>query len=155
MLKVDARHGVKSLFPASESYFLDRAGNEPLQATCWALVHLFQLQLQSYPLTLCHIDGAALARCTALIDDRGAATTSVERMAARVLAAVSRPNAAECTKGRFFDRASDKLSQLARFATNELVSIDLQAMASALTERSHVQRTVPNLGHRGEWETAQ
>src|SRR5207302_10486848 len=25
MLKVDARHGAKSLFPASESYFLDRA----------------------------------------------------------------------------------------------------------------------------------
>ena len=53
-------------------------------------------------------------------------------MAARLLAAVSRPNAAECTKGRFFDRANDKLSQLARFATNELVSLDLQAMASAL-----------------------
>jgi hypothetical protein len=52
VLKVDARHGVKSLFPASESYFLDRAVNEPLQATCWALVHLFLLQLQSYPLTL-------------------------------------------------------------------------------------------------------
>ena len=134
MLKVDARHGVKSLFPASESYFLDRGGNEPLQATCWALVHLFQLQLQSYPLTLYHIDGAALARCTALIDDRGSAATSVERMAARLLAAVSRPNAAECTKGRFFDRANDKLSQLARFATNELVSLDLQAMASALAD---------------------
>ena len=134
MLKVDARHGVKSLFPASESYFLDRGGNEPLQATCWALVHLFQLQLQSYPLTLYHIDGAALARCTALIDDRGSAATSVERMAARLLAAVSRPNAAECTNGRFFDRANDKLSQLARFATNELVSLDLQAMASALAD---------------------
>src|SRR5258707_6960063 len=134
MLKVDARHGVKSLFPASESYFLDRAGNEPLQATCWALLHLFQLQLQSYPLTLYHMDGGALARCTALIDDRGAATTAVERMAARLLAAVPRPNAAECTKGRFFDRANDKLSQLARFATNELVSLDLQATASALSD---------------------
>ena len=54
--------------------------------------------------------------------------TPVERMAARLLAAVSRPNAAECTKGRFFDRASDKLSQLTRFATNQLVSFDLQAM---------------------------
>ena len=60
MLKVDARHGVKSLFPASESYFLDRTGNEPLQATCWALVHLFQLQRQRDPLTLYHLDGAAL-----------------------------------------------------------------------------------------------
>ena len=134
MLKVDARHAVKSLFPASESYFLDHAGNEPLQATCWALVHLFQLQLQSYPLTLYHIDGAALVRCSALIDDRGAAVTAVERMAARLLAAVSRPNAAECTKGRFFDRATDKLSQLARFGTNELVSLDLQAMASGLAD---------------------
>jgi len=134
MLKVDAPHGIKSLFPASESYFLDRAGDEPLQATCWALVHLFQLQLQSYPLTLYHIDGAALARCTALIADRGAATSAVERMAARLLAAVSRPNAAQCTKGRFFDRVSDKLGQLATFATNELVSFDLQAMASALAD---------------------
>jgi hypothetical protein len=134
LLKVDSRHGVKSLFPASESYFLDRVGHEPLQATCWALVHLFQLRLQSYPLTLYHIDGAALTRCTALIDDRGAAATAVERMAAGLLAAVSRPNAAECTKGRFFDRATDKLSELARFATNELVSFDLQAMASSLAD---------------------
>jgi hypothetical protein len=30
----DARHGVKSLFPAGESYFLDRTGDEPLLATC-------------------------------------------------------------------------------------------------------------------------
>jgi len=132
ILKVDARHGVKSLFPASESYFLDRAGNEPLQATCWALVHLFQLQLQSYPLTLYHLDRAALARCTALIADRGAATTAIERMAARLLAIVSQPNAAECNKGRFFDRASEKLSQLARFDSNELVSVDLKAMGAAL-----------------------
>jgi hypothetical protein len=133
LLKVDARHGVKTLYPASESYFLDRTGNEPLQATCWALLHLFELQLQSYPLTLYHLDGAALARCTALIADRGAATTAVERMAAHLLAAVSQPNAVECTKGRFFDRANDKLRQLARFATNELVPVDVHAIAAALS----------------------
>jgi hypothetical protein len=133
VLKVDARHGIESLFPASESYFLDRASNEPLQATCWALAHLFQLQLQNYPIILYHIDGAALARCTALIDNRDAAATAIERMAARLLAALSRPNAAECTKGRFFDRASDKLNQLARLAPNELVSVNLQAVAAALS----------------------
>jgi hypothetical protein len=131
ILKIDARHGVKSLFPASESYFLDRAGDEPLLATCWALVHLFQLKLQSYPLTLYHLDGAALARCTVLIGDHGAATSPVERMAARLLAGVSRTTAAACTKGHFFDRATDKLNQLSRFATNELVPFDLQAVASA------------------------
>src|SRR6516165_2471592 len=134
MLKVDARHGVKSLFPASESYFLDRTGNEPLQATCWALVHLFQLQLQSYPLTLYQMNGSALARCTALIADAATATTAVERMAARLLATVSQPNAAECTKGRFFDRACVKLNKLARFDSNDLVSADLHAMAAALSD---------------------
>jgi hypothetical protein len=134
MLKVDARHGVKGLFPASESYFLDRAGNEPLLATCWALLHLFELQLQSSPLTLYHMDGAALARCAAVIEDRGAATTAVERMAARLLAAVSKPNAAACTKGRFFDRASDRLGELATFATNELVPFNMRAMAAALAD---------------------
>jgi hypothetical protein len=134
MLKVDARHGVKSLDPASESYFLERASvDELLQATCWALLHLFQLQLQSYPLTLYHLDGAASARCTALIADRGSAATAIERMAARLLAAVSRPKMAECAKGRFFDRVSEKLGQLARFDTNELVSVDLQAIAAALS----------------------
>jgi hypothetical protein len=96
---------------------LPRAGNEPLLATGWALLHLFELQLQSYPLTLYHMDGAALARCVVVIDDRGAAGTAVERMAARLLAAVSQPKAAACTKGRFFDRASDRLRELATFAT--------------------------------------
>jgi len=131
MLKVDVRHGVKSLFPASESYFLDRAADEPLLATCWALMQLFQLQLQSYPVVLYHLDGAALIRCTALINDRGAATSAVERMTARLLAGVSRPKAEACMKGRFFDRAADKLSHLAAFATNELVPFDVQAVASA------------------------
>lgn len=135
MLKVDARHGVESLFPASESYFLDRDCNEPLHATCWALAHLFQLQLQNYPLTLYHLESAALARCAILIANRGVAATVVERMVARLLAAVFQPNAAKCTKGRFFDRVSDKLSQLGKFGTNELVPFDVQAMAEALSSQ--------------------
>src|SRR5205823_5760423 len=77
---------------------------------------LFQLQLQSYPLTLYHLDGAALAQCAALIADRDSAATAIERMAARLLATVSQPKAVECVKGRFFDRASGKLSQLATFS---------------------------------------
>ena len=89
--------------------------------------------MQSYPLTLYHLDGAALARCDALIADPGSAATIIERMAARLLAAVSQPTAVECVKGRFFDRANGKLSQLAKFNTNELVLVDLQAMAAALS----------------------
>ena len=129
---MDARHGVKTLFPASESYFLDRDCNEPLHGTCWALTHLFVLQLQNYPLTLYHLESAALERCAVLIADRGAAVSVVERMAARLLAAVSRPSVEKCTKGRFFDRASDKLNRLGKFAANELVPFDVQAVAEAL-----------------------
>jgi hypothetical protein len=135
MLKVDARHGVKSLFPASESYFLDRDCNEPLHATCWALAHLFQLQLQNYPLTLFHLESAALARSAVLIANRGAAVGVVERMAARLLAAVFQPNAASCTKGRFFDRVSEKMSQLGKSASNELTAFDVQAMAVAFSSQ--------------------
>jgi len=135
MLKVDARHGVKSLFPASESYFLDSDRNEPLHATCWALAHLFQLQLQNYPLTLYHLESAALARCAVLIANRGAAISVVERMAARLLTAVFQPNPVKCTKGRFFDRVNDKLSQLAKFGTNELVPLDVRAMAEVLSSQ--------------------
>jgi hypothetical protein len=133
ILKVDAHHGVKSLLTASERYFLDRSNSdEPLRATCWALVHLFQLQLQCHPVTLYHLDRAALASCTALVADRDSAVTIIERMAARLLTAVSDPKAAACVKGRFFDRLDAKLNQLANFDSNEPVPIDLQAMATAL-----------------------
>ena len=57
---------------------------------------------------------------------------TIERMASRLLTAVSHPKAASCVKGRFFDRLDAKLNPLARFDSNELVSIDLQAMATAL-----------------------
>jgi hypothetical protein len=53
-------------------------------------------------------------------------------MAARLLAAVSQPTAAAYAKGHFFDRATDKLNRLSRFATNELVPFDLQAAASVV-----------------------
>ena len=139
MLKVDARHGAKSLSPASESYFLDRADdNEPLRATCWALIHLFHLQLQSYPITLYHLDRAALVRCAALINDPDSVGNAIERMATRLFAAFSQVKAVECVKGRFFVRANEKLSQLARLETNELVLVDLRAMAAALS-RPHAE----------------
>jgi len=144
VLKVDARDGVKALFPASESYFFDPSGKELLQAACWALLHLFELLLQDYPVSLYITDGAALARCRALIEEPAAATTDIERTAARLLAAVARPTPIECTKGRFFDRLNDRLDQLTRFTSNELVPFDMQDFAAAsaadeLSERNPVE----------------
>lgn len=132
-LKVDARHGVKTLDPASEGYFLDAAaGDTPLLAMCWALIHLVHLQLERYPLTIYHFDAAALARCNAVIADPDCAADAIERMAACLLAAVCRPKAVACVKGRFFDRAHEKLTQLAKFATNELVPVDMRDVSALL-----------------------
>lgn len=131
LLKVDARHGIKGLFPASEGYFVDRSLEGPLQATCWGLAHLFQLRLQMHPLTTYHLEDEALARCTALLTGRASAASDCEQLAGRLLAAAFRPTMVKCAKGRLFDRASQKLSQLTKFDTNELVSTVLKAMAVA------------------------
>jgi len=53
-------------------------------------------------------------------------------MAACLLAAVCRPKAVACVKGRFFDRAHEKLTQLAKFATNELVPVDMRDVSALL-----------------------
>jgi hypothetical protein len=103
MLKIDARHGIKGLFPASESYFLDRTGNEPCTSN-----NLSRISMSGIP-------GCLAARNT---------------------------NLTGCSPKRwrscptFFDRASEKLSQLARFNSNELLSADLQSMAAALSSNS-------------------
>ena len=97
------------------------------------MAHLFQLQLQNYPLTLYHLESAAVERCAILIANRSAAINVVERMTVRLLATVFQAKPVKCTKGRFFDRVTNKLSQLANCRTNELVPFDVQAMAEALS----------------------
>src|SRR6516225_5746922 len=103
---------------------------------CWRcaghLIHLVHLQLERYPLTIYHFDAAALARCNAVIADPDCAADAIERMAAGLLAAVCRPKAVACVKGRFFDRAHEKLTQLAKFATNELVPVDMRDVSALL-----------------------
>ena len=133
VLKVDARHGAKSLSPASEGYFLDPAGgSEPLQALVWALAHVLMLQLEQRPLTLFLCDSDVAETCAALMAGRNTGRNSVERIAVRLLATAKQPQAQACVKGRFFDRMQAKLDQLTAHDSNELVPIDLQAMADAL-----------------------
>jgi hypothetical protein len=98
------------------------------------------LQLQNYPLTLYHLESAALERCAVLIANRSAAVRVLERMAARLLAAVFQANAEKCTKGRFFDRASDKLNRLGKFVTNELVPFDVRCWPKPYPRNADVHR---------------
>jgi hypothetical protein len=83
-------------------------------------------------------DGDAAETCAALIAGRNTGRNSVERMAVRLLATAKQPQAQACVKGRFFDRMQARLDQLTAHDSNELVMIDLQAMADVL-ERSNTQ----------------
>src|SRR5262249_9333125 len=85
------------------------------------------LQLERYPLTIYHFDAAALARCNAVIADPDCAADAIERMAACLLAAVCRPKAVACVKGRFFDRAHEKLTQLDEYQDVNPGQLDLIA----------------------------
>jgi hypothetical protein len=139
LLKVDARHGVKSLYPASEGYFLNPSGgDEPLQSLIWALAHVLMLQLEQCPLTLflCESDVAEI--CAALVAGRNTGRNSVERMAVRLLGTVKHPQAQACIKGRFFDRMQANLNRLTAHDSNELVAIDLKAVADALEPSNDV-----------------
>jgi hypothetical protein len=132
-LKVDARHGVKTLSPASESYFLDRSlRHEPLYSLVWALAHLFMLQLQSRPLTLFLCDAAVVGQCAAQGAAHAAGSSPATRAASRLVGAICEARAQHCVKGRFFDRMQAKLDQLARGDSNELVPVDMEAVTTAL-----------------------
>jgi hypothetical protein len=95
------------------------------------------LQLESRPVTLFLCDDGMAGICDALIAGRRG-INSIERMAARLLRVVKQPKVQTCVKGRFFEHLQAKLDQLTAHDSNELVPIDLQAMANAL-EASHHQ----------------
>ena len=132
-LKVDARHGVSSLSPASESYFLDCSQHpEPLHCVIWALAQLFILQLQSRPMTLFVCDAAVLRQCAELVGSHPASSSPAARSTDRLLRAICAARVQGCVKGRFFDRMTAKLDQLARRDSNELIPINMAAVTTAL-----------------------
>ena len=141
LLKVDARHGAKSLSPASEGYFIAPPGAEkPLQSMIWALAHVLMLRLEKRPLSLFACGNDVADACIALITGHDTARNPIERMAIRLLGAVNEPRVQPCIKGRFFDRMEAKLVQLAGRDSNELVAIDVPTMADVL-ERSDADQS--------------
>ncbi len=141
VLKVDARHGAKSLSPASEGYFLaPSTGGQPLHALIWALIHVLLLQLEQRPLTLFLCDRDSAEACASLAGGRNAGHSLIEHMAIRLLGAVGTPQAQACVKGKFFDRMQAKLDQLTAYDSNELVQIDVQAIADAMAASTDIER---------------
>jgi len=132
-LKVDARHGVSCLSPASESYFLDCSPHqEPLNCVVWALAQLFVLQLQSLPVTLFVCDAAVVRQCVDLVSGRPVGNSPTAQATDRLLRAICEARVQACVKGRFFDRMTVKLHQLALGESNELVPINMEGVTTAL-----------------------
>jgi hypothetical protein len=94
--------------------------------------HVLILQLEARPLTLFLCDNEVAEVCAGLIAGGGKERGSVERMAVRLLRVMKQPQARACVKGRFFERMQAKLNQLTAHDSNELVSIDLRAVANTL-----------------------
>jgi hypothetical protein len=137
-LKVDARHGVTSLSPASESYFLDCSPHQqPLHCIIWALAQLFVLQLQSRPTTLFVCDAAVMRQCADLAGGRPAGSSPTAHVTDRLLRAICEARVQGCVKGRFFDRMTAKLHRLAREGSNELVPINMEAITTALARTAN------------------
>jgi hypothetical protein len=123
------------LFPASEGYFLDTTGGDhPLLTTGWALGQLYGLHLHHSALTLYHLDPAAGKLCAAMMADPRLAENPIERMVVRLLAEAAHVTVLLCAKGRFFEQMTEKLSEVAQSNCNELVTVDLYAIASSLVE---------------------
>jgi hypothetical protein len=132
-LKIDARHGVTSLSPASESYFLDCSPHqELLHCVVWALVQLFVLQLQSLPATLFVCDAVLFRQCADLVGGHAVGNSQTAQATDRLLRAICKARVQDCVKGRFFDRMTVKLHQLAAGDSNELVPINIEAITTAV-----------------------
>lgn len=136
-LKVDSRHGTKGLFPASEGYFLDSGDHEhPLLATGWALGQLYGLHLHDWPLTVYHLDATAGDRCKVLKAEPSQAADPIEWMTVRLFADVASITFLSCKKGRFFEKMTEKLIQLSEWKSNELITVDLHAVATSLAPKN-------------------
>jgi len=144
-LKVDARHGVTSLSPASESYFLDSSlRHEPLHCVVWALAQLFVLQLQSVPVTLFVCDATVVRQCTDLVGGHATGSSLAARATDRLLQAICKARVQGCVKGRFFDGMTAKLRQLARGESNELIPFNMEAVTRALEMPANASKVGAN-----------
>jgi hypothetical protein len=79
-----------------------------------------------------HLDAAVGERCTALTARPGQAVDEVDRMTVRLFSEIARVTFLLCKKEPFFDNVTGKLAQIAQWRGNELITVDLRAIATAL-----------------------
>jgi hypothetical protein len=63
------------------------------------------------------------------------AADPIERMSVRLFADITNIAFLPCTKGRFFEQLTEKLIQLSEWKSNELVNVDLHAIAASMAPK--------------------
>lgn len=126
-LKINARQSLKALINASEGYCLDQTYGHILSPVFYALSYLYCLHLSHVPVTLYITSPQVLEMCqnfktTTLVDD------PVEQSVKLLLSYLNHVELMPCVKGPFFDRIQAKLNLMKHRKTNELMTLDFQAM---------------------------
>lgn len=127
-LKINARQSLKALMNASEGYCLDQTCGHILSPVFYALSHLYCLHLSHVPVTLYIASSQALEMCRNLKKTATVIDDPVEQCVKLLLLHLTRVELMPCVKGPFFDRIQAKLNQIKYEKTNELVTVDFQAM---------------------------
>lgn len=130
-LKINARQSLKALINASEGYCLDQTCAHILSPVFYALSHLYCLHLSHVPIILYITSPQVLEICQNLKTTARGTEDSVERGVKLMLLHLTHIEFMPCVKGSFFDRMQNKLNQMKHGETNELVTVDFQAMSEA------------------------
>lgn len=128
-LKINARQSLKALLNASEGYCLDQTCAHILSPVFYALSHLYCLHLSHIPATLYITSPQVLEMCQNLKTTAIVTDDPVEQGVKLMLLSLTRVELMPCVKGHFFDRIQTKLNQMKYGKTNELVTLDFQAIS--------------------------
>jgi len=131
-LKINARQSLKALMNASEGYCLDQTCAHILSPIFYALSYLYCLHLSHVPITLYITSPQALEMCQNLKTKETVTDNPIEQSVKLMLLHLAHVEVIPCVKGPFFDRIQAKLNQMKHGKSNELVTLDIQAMTDIL-----------------------
>jgi len=135
MLHLAGKSGVKGL-KASEGYCRAADGHaDPCFCIMHALADLYLLEIDEMAVELYVIPRDSLSLVRLLLKGSGSERlTGSGHALGLLLDGLSEVDVYPCTKGRFYDMAEKKLTQLARSSTNEVVTIDFADMVRRVSE---------------------
>ena len=131
-MNIAANRGLRGL-SASEGYCLPRCvDSDPALPIFHAVREVFVLQLDFVPIELFVMPPAGLQLCRSLLGDKADATRPMHQALQELLRGLPRLTLSPCVKGRFYDAMERKLHQLEISDSNEITTVDFDAICAAV-----------------------